>query len=168
MDQAVRKHPGYKEAIDQIVKRFQKEGYGIIITDEEIDEYMSIEKPSGAMTYEQYKAIEMERLQRYRAIESLLNEYNICLVRSKEQPGFEVLSPKDQVTRAFDKRMTKVRRELNRAQAALMNVNHALLSMDEEGERQKKIMRAAFIKSAMNKRKLSVINLDEKKLIEQK
>jgi len=49
-----------------------------------------------------------------------------------------------------------------------MNVNHALLSMDEEGERQKKIMRAAFIKSAMNKRKLSVINLDEKKLIEQK
>lgn len=58
----IKKFPAYKEAVDQIVKRFHAEGYGIIITDEEFDSFMSIKTPLESMTYNEYKALETERL----------------------------------------------------------------------------------------------------------
>lgn len=161
----MKKHPAYKEAIDRIVKRFHESGYGIIITDEEFDDYLSISAPVGSMTYRTFKSIEAERLQRYKAIELLLNEHNICLNRSKTVPGFELLPPRDQISVAYEKRMNKVRRELNKAASALNNVNHALLTMEEEADRQKKMMRAAFIKGAINKRKIELVKPEEKKAI---
>jgi hypothetical protein len=163
-----KKHPAYKEAIEQIVKRFNMEGYGTIITDAELDAFMSVTEPSGNMTYGQYKAIEMERLQRYKAIEVLLEDHNICMIRSRAVPGFEILPPKDQIKTAYDRRMAKVRRELNRAASALSNVNHALLTMEEENDRQQKMVRAAFIKGAINKRKIEIVRPPEKKQITEK
>lgn len=161
----VKKHPPYKEAVEQILGRFDQTGYGTIITDEEFDAYMSIVPPEGNMTYSQFTAIEMERLQRYQAIEVLLEEHSICLVRSKSIPGFEILSPRDQIKAAYDKRMAKVRRELNKAASALSNVNHELLTMEEEKERQNKMVRAAFVKMALNKRKIMLVAPKEKKRI---
>ena len=160
-----RKHPAYKEAVDQIVKRFHMDGHGTIITDAEFDAFMSIKEPSEKMSYSQYKAIETERLQRYKAIEVLLENHNICMVRSKAVPGFEILPPKDQIKTAYDRRMAKVRRELNRASSALSNVNHTLLTMEEENDRQQKMVRAAFIKGAINKRKIELVRPQEKKEI---
>ena len=153
----VKKHPAYKEAVQQIVKRFHADGYGTIILDAEFDAFMSIKEPSGNMSYAQYKAIETERLQRYKALEVLLENHNICMIRSKAVPGFEILPPKDQIKTGYDRRMAKVRRELNRAASALSNVNHTLLTMEEENERQQKMVRAAFIKGAINKRRIELV-----------
>jgi len=163
----VKKHPAYMEAIDRIVERFHVGGYGVIITDAEFDDFMSIKEPSGNLTYAQYKAIETERLQRYKAIEVLLEDHNICMIRSKAVAGFEILPPKDQIKTAYDRRMAKVRRELNKAASALSNVNHELLTMEEENERQQKMIRAAFIKGAINKRKIEIVRPQERKAIAQ-
>lgn len=65
----------------------------------------------------------------------LLEDHCICMIRSKAVPGFEIISPKDQIKTVYEKRMAKVRRELNRASSALSNVNHTLLSMEEENDR---------------------------------
>lgn len=168
--EGIKKHPAYKEAVERIVERYHREGYGVIITDEDFDDFMSIKKvdDTATMTRAQFKALEMERLQRYAAIEALLNDHNICLVRSKAVSGFEILPPKDQITVAYDRRMAKVRRELNKAASALVNVNYTLLTMEEENERQKKIIRAAFIKTAINKRKIELVIPEEKKKITEK
>ena len=161
----VKKHPAYKEAAEQIVKRFEVGGYGIIITDSEFDAFMSVTEPSGSLPAAKWKAIEMERLQRYKAIEVLLEDHNICMVRSKAVPGFEILPPKEQIRTAYDRRIAKVRRELNKASSALSNVNHELLTMEEESERQQKMVRAAFIKGAINKRKIEIVRPVERKAI---
>jgi len=161
----IKREPAWKEAIEKIRKRFEDGGYGILITDEEFDAYLSIKKPEGSFTYEQFKSYETERLQRYKALEVLLDEHNICLVRSNAIPGFELLPPKEQVKRGYERRMVKVRRELNKAQKAIMNVDHTLLSLEEEAERQRKIMRTAFIKCAINKRKFEIVAPKEQKQI---
>ena len=163
----VKKHPAYVEAVEQIVKRFHIGGYGVIITDSEFDAFMSIKEPSGNLSIVQWKSIEMERLQRYKAIEVLLEDHIICMIRSKAVPGFEILPPKEQIKTAYDRRMAKVRRELNKAASALSNVNHELLTMEEESERQQKMIRAAFIKGAINKRKIEIVRPEERKAIAQ-
>lgn len=159
----VRKEPAYREAMERILSRFDQGGYGVIITDDEFDSYMAISIPKKEMSYSDFKKIEMERLQRYRAIEELLSEHNVCLVRSKAVSGFELLPPKDQITIAFDRRMAKVRRELNRAHQSITNVNHELLSAEEEADRQKKMVRSAFIRCAINKRKIVLPEAKEPK-----
>jgi len=161
----VKKHPAYVEAVERIVERFHVGGYGVIITDAEFDAFMSIKEPSGNIPYSQYKAIETERLHRYKAIEVLLEDHNICMIRSKAVPGFEILPPKEQIKTAYDRRMAKVRRELNKAASALSNVNHELLTMEEESDRQSKMVRAAFIKGAINKRKIELVRPQERKAI---
>ena len=163
-----KKHPAYKAAMDKIIERFDHEGYGIIITDKELDSYMSINIPEEKISYDDFRAIEMERLQRYRAIEELLLDHNICLIRSKAVAGFEILPPKDQIRTAYEKRMTKVRRELNKAAASLTNINHELLTMEEESERQKRLIRSAFINNAIRKRKIQIVHTQNQKVIENK
>jgi len=160
-----KKHPAYKEAVEQIVKRFHVGGYGVIITDAEFDAFMSVTEPSGNLPAAKWKALEMERLQRYKAIEVLLEDHNICMLRSKAVPGFEILPPREQIKTAYDRRMAKVRRELNKAASALSNVNHELLTIDEENDRQNKMVRAAFIKGAIKKRKIEIVRPPEKKEI---
>ena len=163
-----KKHPAYKAAMDKILERFDSEGYGIIITDRELDEYMSINVPEGQMSYDDFRAIEMERLQRYKAIEELLSDHNMCLIRSKAVAGFEILPPKDQIRTAYEKRMAKVRRELNKAAASLTNINHELLTMEEESERQQRLIRSAFINNAIRKRKIQIVHTKDQKMIESK
>jgi hypothetical protein len=153
----VKKHPAYKEAIDRIIERFESDGYGCFISDQDFDRYMSIDPPIGQMTYAKFKHIEMERLQRYAAIEKLLVDHNICLMRSKTQDGFDIVSPRDQINLEYGKRMKKAKKELSRAFVALTNIQYEMLTMEEGLDRERKIMKAAFIKSAMNRKSVPSI-----------
>jgi len=161
----LKKHPGWKDAIDKILKRFEEGGYGIIITDEEVNSYLSLKKPEGQLSYDEFKQFDLERMQIYKSLEILLEEHNICLIRSKSTHGFELLPPKDQIKIAFDKRMTKVRRELNKAQMAIVNIDHTLLSITDEADRQRKLTKTAFIRCAINKRKFEIVAPKEQKQI---
>ena len=160
-----KKHPPYKEAVEKIIERFESNGYGTIITDAEFDAFMSIVQPTGGMTYDQFKQIELERLQRYKAIEVLLEDHDICMIRSKAVPGFEILPPRDQIVLAHNKHYARMRRAVAKALSVLSNINHAALTAEEENERQKKLIRTSFIKGAINKRKIEIVRPEEKKQI---
>lgn len=152
----IKKEPPYKEAVERIVQKFEESGYGIIITDEEFDRFLSIDKPEGEMSYSSFRGLELERLQRYKAIESLLVDHNLCLVRSKAVLGFELLPPREQLNDAVKRRMGKVRTDLQKVHSLLININHSLLSVEEEQDRQRKLTRMGFVKCALNKRKIEL------------
>lgn len=155
MENNIKKHPAYKEAVEQIIKIFEEKGYGAIITDDEFDGFLSIEhQPDQLMTDEQYKTLSLERLGRYAAIKELLEEYCICLSRQKDIDGFEIVHPRDQVQTVHDKAMAKVRRGLHKAAVILSNLDHTLLTMEEEKNRQARIIRNAFVKGALSRKRI--------------
>lgn len=152
--QQTKQHPAFREAVARILDVFETKGYGAIILDEEFDQYMSLPKPPDMASYKQFRDYEMDKLQRYRAISILLEDHNICLIRSTEIQGFEILPPKMQVSVAYEKRMERVRRELRKAAVTLANIDHTLLTMEEEQDRQNKMSRTAFLKTASSRRKM--------------
>jgi len=159
----VKKHPPWRQAIEKILEKFDREGYGCLITDDEFVDYLSLNLEE-VKTAEDLKRYNLLMLQRYAAIERLLCDHDLCLQRSKGNNGFEILSPQDQITKGYDKRMGKLRKELNNLVKVVTNVNHQLLSMEEERDRQLKIVKGAWVKSALNKRKFE-LPLEEKKQI---
>jgi len=159
----IKKHPAYLEAVSQIIKIFNDEGYGAVIKDVDFDRFMSIPPPPTQLTYMEWQSLQMERLQKYEAIEHLLDEYDICLIRKTRQGGFVILHPRDQIIDAFDKRIKRAMRELDKAAQAVRNCRSEALSSEEQLERDKRMLRAAFIKTAMKKRKLSIVPADETK-----
>jgi hypothetical protein len=161
----VKTHPPYREAVERILERFQESGYGTIITDEDFDRYMSIEQPEGLLTYEQYKGLEIERLQRYKAIELLLYECGMCLSRSKVVPGFEILPPSDQIKSAYDKAMRKFQGALKKAAIILLSADPLMLTAEQEAERQRKAQRIAFLIGAGRKRRFEIVGAQPKKKI---
>lgn len=160
----IKKHPPWKQAIDKILEKFEREGYGCLITDDEFYEYLSLDIKE-IKTAEDYKKFSLLTLQRYTAIERLLCDHDIYLQRSPGNNGFEILSPKDQITKGYDKRMERFRKELNKLTKVVTNVNYEFLSMDEERDRQLKIIKSSMVKTALNKRKFE-LPLEEKKMIE--
>ena len=160
----IQKHPAYKAAIDRITEIFLERGYGAIVTDEEFDAFMSIKKPEDHMSYEAFQKFTLDRLQRYRAIEALLSDHNICLMR-REGVGFEILHPRDQVTKAANKHLKKVARHMATAMKSLTNVLCGELSIEENAARELKVARLAFMRAAMAGRKLHVLTDDDKKAL---
>jgi hypothetical protein len=162
--QKIHKYPPYVEAVERILERFDKDGYGVIITDQEFDEYMGIEQPQGLLSAATWEKLQLERLKRYKSIEMMLDQHHVCLVRSKMLPGFEILHPRDQVSYAHKKEMDRIKKRLKRATMILMNIDQSLLTMEEEADRQRQMMKMAFIKSATTKRKFEVLPTPVKKL----
>lgn len=163
MELMIKKHPPWKEAIDKILEKFEREGYGCLVSDDEFIQWLSLDQRE-IKTVDEFKKYNLQMLQRYVTIEKLLSDHNICLQRSLGNNGFEILSPQDQITRGYDRKMTKLRKELNNLVRVVTNVNHELLSLEEERDRQLKILKGAMVKNAINKRKLE-LPLEQKKLI---
>lgn len=162
--ESVKKHPAWKQAIDKILEKFDREGYGCLITDDEFMEWMSIDV-SGLKTIDDFKHFNTLMLDRYEATRRLLDDHDLCLMRIPGIRGFEILSPQDQITRGYDKRIGKVRKEINHLMKVVTNVNHQVLSIEEERDRQLKIIKTGLVKSAMNKRKLVIENKEQLKLV---
>ena len=161
----LKKEPPWKNAVEKIREKFEQDGYGCLVTDDDFLGYLSISNPINCKNWHDARKIQLEMLQMYKSIDVLLDDYNICLMRSPGNNGFEILAPKDQISRGYDKKMAKLRKELNKIQRVLVNVNHEVLSLEEERERQLKIVKTGFIKSAANKRRLELPS-KEMKMIE--
>jgi len=159
----LKKEPAYKEAIDKILMRFDEGGYGIIITDTEMDSYLSLVPVNDESRASDLRKYQLARLQAYKAIDALLCDHSICLVRSKAVEGFELLHPRDQIKVSYERRMVKMRQQLNRAAMALNNINAGLLSIEEESDRQRKMIKSAFVRMAVNKRKIELPPAEELK-----
>lgn len=159
----LKKHPAWKNAVEKILEKFEAEGYGCFISDDEFVSWMSLDI-QNVKTIDDFKRYNCSMLQRYAAIDQLLADYDMCLQRVRGSNGFQILTPSDQITKGYDHRMTKLRKELNKLTKTITNVKHEFLSLEEERDRQLKILKGAMVKSALNKRKLE-LPTEEKKLI---
>lgn len=160
-----KKHPSWREAVDRILDRFEAEGYGMIVTHEELLEYLSMRKPDiSKLTWDDIKKWDLELLkQRQTTIDRLLEDHSLCLY-SIPGKGYEVLHPSEQIGKGFEKHAIKFRRALNKAMSALTNIDSTGLSLEQEQERGQKMKRVAFIAMASRKRKIGILPESKKQI----
>lgn len=147
------KFPEWKNAAEIILGRFDREGYGLVISHDEIDGYLHLRKPevAGRDEHEKYnfaKWINTEALKKY-----LLEEHNLCLF-SVHGEGYMILHPKDQVRIAAKKLIGKARNQIRKALATQTNINTEMLDNETQKILVNNLAKLAFLKSAFNKKKL--------------
>jgi len=133
------------------------------MSEPELLKMLELEKPASG-SYEEINKFQLEKLV---AIESLkdvlLEECHMCL-SNVHGKGYTILHPNDQVIKEPANRLKKMRTQLNKAVAVLINVNQEMLNMESQNSRNYTLGRLAFIKSSLNKRK--VIPMTDKKQLE--
>jgi len=150
------KHPAWKQAVEDIVKLFEAKGYNITFSEDVILEMLKLEKPKYG-TYDEFKIFQLERLGQLENLRTaLLEENNLCLATVKGN-GFVLIHPDDQVTIEAKKDFDASRRKLKRGFAKLTYVDSTALSDAAKEAQNKMLGRAAFIRMAMNKRKMITV-----------
>lgn len=145
------KYPGWKQAEQEILTRVNLEGYGILISLEDLHRYMKMKEPTQIDEYKKYQFEWLGNVENLK--ESLLEDHNICLMNSKGD-GYIVCTPDDQVNKAYSKFIKKARASLRKAANTLIHVEQDLLSAEGNKTRLNNLAKVAFIGQAMNKRKV--------------
>ena len=152
-EQHTTKYPEWKEARDRILGRVQSEGYGILISMQELHDYLDRQPPTTVENYKKYQFQWLGNVENLK--DSLLEEHNICMMNSRGE-GYIVCTPDDQVSKAYTKIMKRARLALRKAINTLTNVNQDLLSGEGSKIRLENMAKVAFIKQAMNKKKVEI------------
>ena len=151
MQNTTTKYPEWKEAKDRILDRVQLEGHGILISMQELHDYMEISPPPTVDEYKKYQFQWLGNVENLK--DSLLEEHNICMMNSRGE-GYIICTPDDQVSKAYAKIMKKAWLALRKAMNTLTNVKQDLLSNEGSKIRLENMAKVAFIKQAMNKKKI--------------
>ena len=154
-------HPGWKNAFEIILKRFDQDGYGVMFSDEQLLTMLDIEKPDVG-TYDDFQKFQLERLKQMESLKNaLLEQCNLCMENMRGQ-GYVLMHPNDQVLKTANKYYRLSKKKINKMLSVLTNVDNEHLDHEGRDNRLRMLGRAAFIKSAMNKRK--IINGETKKI----
>ena len=147
-------HPEWKHAAEVIVERVEAEGFGIIITHEELDELLAVPAvevqldPGTKKKYHEVKSKknhDFTRMQRISALTNyLLHEHSICIMNVRSV-GYEVKDPNIQIYEATKYHMDKSRKQAAKAVDCLVNVRQDLLTQDNRDTRIRALIYANFI-----------------------
>ena len=158
----VTRHPGWKNAIGEMLMRAEVEGYGVFFSHEKIKEWLQIDPPK---TIAEAKKKEFEYLNALDHIRDELLEDHCMYLDNKRGEGYTILMPTDQVIKGTEKHMRRVQQGLRKAAKTLMHVNADMIDAATELRRQWKLKKIAFVKQAMRKRTLPEVK-ERKKLKE--
>jgi len=148
-----KKHPAWKNAIDIVLKRFDEEGYGIMFSDAEILVMLELERPDVG-TYEAYQAFSLEKLSQLEGLKrALLEQSNLCLENVKGN-GYMLMHPDDQIAKTSQKYYGHARKKMNKMVSILTYCDNEALSQEGKQKQLSQLGKAAFIRAAMNKRKV--------------
>jgi len=148
-----KKHPAWKNAIEIILNRFDEEGYGIMFSDSDILTMLELEKPNVG-TYETYQKFSLGKLSQLESLKkTLLEQSNLCLENVKGD-GYMLMHPDDQISKTSQKYYRHARKKINRMVSVLTYVDSEKLSFEGKQKQLDQLGRAAFIRAAMNKRKV--------------
>ena len=148
-----KKHPAWKNAMEMILNRFDEEGYGIMFSSQNLLDMLDMEKPNYG-SFDEFQNFQLERLNQIESLKSaLLEDSNLCLENSRGN-GYMIMHPNDQVSKTSDKYYRQSRKKINRMISVLTCVDSSSLSQDGQQKQINMLGRAAFIKAAMNKRKV--------------
>jgi hypothetical protein len=149
-----KKHPIWLDAAEKISRKVMTDGYGFLITWEEIFKMLDIDTPENVMQKKDFERISLDRMAKTTKLrEILLADYNIYLSTERNK-GYVVLTPDDQVTIGYDHFYKRVRRGLKMMFRTLTCVNDSELSKKTLEQRDRSLNRTIFIMQAANKRKL--------------
>lgn len=152
MDGVTKLHPGWKEAVSQIVDRVRLEGYGVMFSHEDLHKMMDIKIPETG-THDEYKKRDLEIMSSIvNLTDTLLKEYNICLKNVRGQ-GYMVLTPDDQVSIGVEQEWRKIGRLVCKAVQKAVCVNQEALSFEGQQVQVRQIEKASFFRAAMSKKK---------------
>ena len=150
-DNVTKLYPGWKEAVHKIVDRVSKEGYGVMLSFEDLFALMDIKTPATA-TCEEWQKYQFEVLDNIENLKrALLEDYNICLQNVRGQ-GYQVLHPDDQVTVAVDKALKKALARVRQAVIIATHVDQTALSFDGQQNQMRQLEKASFLHAAMSKK----------------
>lgn len=147
----MKKHPGWKNAFEIIVNRFHREGYGILFSEKELIEIMDIEEPISISDVKRYDLEKLSQLSRLK--DNLLKEMSLCF-ENKPGDGYMIIHPNDQVDSIAKKYYRQSRKKINRVIKILTYVDSESLDMKGQQRQLEMLGRVAFIRGAMNKRKI--------------
>jgi hypothetical protein len=155
MQNVTKLFPGWKEAVSQIVDRVGREGYGVMLSFENLFTMMDIQTPATA-TFEEWQKHQFEVLDNIENLKrSLLEDHNICLQNVRGQ-GYQVLHPDDQVTIAANKLFKKAMTKVRQAVEVITHVDLAALSFDGQQQQMRQLEKASFLHAVMSKKKIGV------------
>ena len=145
-------YPGWKEAVDQIADRVNREGYGVMFSHEDLHKMMDIKIPETG-THEEYKKRDLEIMASIvNLTDTLLKEHNICLKNVRGQ-GYMVLTPDDQVSIGVEQEWRKIGRLVCKAVQKAVCVNQEALSFEGQQMQVRQMEKASFFRAAMSKKK---------------
>jgi hypothetical protein len=150
-------HPVWKEAALDLSRRVESDGYGFLVSMDELYAMLDAKMPRAMSFWKDVKRHQFDFLEKVEELKrELLHEHNICFynVRGK---GYQALPPDEQVSKGWERQHEKVRKHLRKSLDILANVDTRQLSADGQKNRDRNINRTVFIMSAANKRKIPTV-----------
>ena len=152
-------YPGWQNALNEIVRRVKKEGYGVVISHEQIMEYLDIKKPEVA-TQDQWQKFQFEMLGNLDKLRNeLLINHNMYL-DTIIRVGYQILKPNDQVKQAPSKHLKRAAKQIRSALMSLTFVDTKQLDSEHERVRLRGLEKIAFLKLQMSKKVLAEASIE--------
>ena len=147
-----KKHPGWKEAIDQVLDRVAKDGYGVVISKRDLLRWMDLSEPktNTPQEWQNYSLKVLSYIENMK--DELLTEHNVYLYNVRGE-GYAVLHPDDQVEKGPAKALRDIKKHISKAMAVLHHVHAELLSPEGQDARNRNIVKFAFFRTATSRRK---------------
>lgn len=144
-------YPEYRQVAIDIQERVKAEGYGFLMSMEELHDALSIEQPKEG-TYATFREYAFKWLAAIEGLKEELIENNICLANERGQ-GYRVLVPNEQIEKIPKKHMEQARNQIRKAIRTLINVDENLLSEQLMKYRVDELSRMSALKTMMDKHK---------------
>lgn len=152
-----RLHPIWKEAAKAIAARVSRDGYGFLISMEEIHEMLETRQARPLSLWKDVRKDMFDFLEKVEELKrECLHQHRILLFNQRGQ-GYQVLTPDDQVTKGWERQHEKVRKHLRKSLDVVVNTDSSALSEQGQKNRDRNIQRTVFIMSAADKRRIPAV-----------
>lgn len=150
-------HPIWLNVAEDIADRVDAEGYGFLLTHEDLYKAFGIDEPGDDVPFGIAKAACFDFMSNIVDLSSYLLKTHNILLHNERGAGYRALTPDDQVTKGFKKHFDKALCHLHKSLAVVVNVDSERLSKEAAEVRDRNISRSAFVLTAARKRKVPQI-----------
>lgn len=154
IENETRSHPIWHEVAEIIVKRVEENGYGFLLTWEELTELLEFSEFKQGMNQKEFEKVQFDRMKKIENLkDELLEENNIMLFNDRNK-GYIVLEPDVQVDDGWKREVDRWRKHLRKALKILNHVDFEKLSEKGNIIRDRNLNKTVFVLAASNKRKI--------------
>jgi hypothetical protein len=149
-----RSHPIWHEVAGIIAQRVEENGYGFLLTWEELSELLEFTKFQQGMNQKEFEQIQFDRMKKIENLKDELLEENNILLFNDRNKGYIVLEPDVQVDDGWKREVTRWKKHLHKALKILNHVDFDKLSDAGVKTRDRHLNKTVFVLSASNRRNI--------------